>query len=61
MPTTVDCSEVLPAQQSTSSGNPRSSASNPTMTCGSTRCSLDFPRRRSSSSLSTSKYKVVTS
>ncbi len=54
-------SALLPSQQPICRGKPALSTSSPTMTCGSTRLSLEYPTRRRESSFSTSKYKVVTS
>ena len=54
-------SALLPSNRCTASGNPARSVSSPTVTCGSTRRSLDMPTLRSSSSRWVSKYSVVTS
>ena len=59
--TMVRVSALLPSKQPISKGNPRRSTSSPTTICGSTRRSLEYPTLRSSSSLSASKYSVVTS
>ncbi len=57
----VFVSALFPSNIWRSSGNPVVSQSNPTVTCGSTRRSLLIPTLRRPSSLSVSKYNVVTS
>ena len=57
----VFVSALLPSNRSTSSGNPVAVVSSPTVTCGSTRCSLLIPTLRNLSSRPASKWSDVTS
>ena len=57
----VRVSAVLPSKACTCSGNPRASANNPTVICGSSRRSFESPGSRNPSPVSISNYRVVTS